>query len=265
MIDKTPAIALRIDAFSRTSHMVTWITPGRGRIVTSIKGACRPKSSFLGQYDLGTRCELLYYRRERDGVHIARECEPLDGREQLHQHWRGALAAGYLCDLVDRTAQAQLPAAATFRLLDRTLSILHLYGDLTIPISWFELQLLGTLGLAPDFTPCADCIEREGRHCRFVLSRGRLACPASPSYRPDGATVVMAPGVLDRLRIWQTSDRPPPVTESFQDAIVVIAVRRFIGMFMQHHLDMSQKSRQSLIHWLSTSVSEQIKTREESA
>ena len=68
MILATPAIALRVSPFSRTSRMVTWLTPAYGRLVTSIKGACRPKSAFLGQFDLASRCELLFYRRERDGV-----------------------------------------------------------------------------------------------------------------------------------------------------------------------------------------------------
>ena len=80
MIAKTEAIVLRIFLFSRTSHIVAWLAEDGTRLTTSIKGAVRPKSAFLGQYDLFYTCELLYYEREHAGVHVARECSPLAPR-----------------------------------------------------------------------------------------------------------------------------------------------------------------------------------------
>ncbi|MCL2104026.1 MAG: recombination protein O N-terminal domain-containing protein, partial [Kiritimatiellaeota bacterium] len=83
MIIKTEAVALQIRPWSKTSHIVTWLTPGHGCVVTAVKGACRPKSAFLGQYDLFYTCELLFYRRERGGIHAIRECTPLRRRDPL--------------------------------------------------------------------------------------------------------------------------------------------------------------------------------------
>ena len=74
MIIQTQAIVLSIHPWSRTSHMVTWLTRDYGRIVTSVKGACRPKSAYLGQYDLFYTCLLDFYRKDRYGVHAIREC-----------------------------------------------------------------------------------------------------------------------------------------------------------------------------------------------
>ena len=48
---KSEAICLDIRPWSRTSHVVEWLTP-HGKIRTLVKGAVRPKSAFLGQYDL---------------------------------------------------------------------------------------------------------------------------------------------------------------------------------------------------------------------
>ena len=48
---KTEAICLDIRPWSRTSHVVSWLTP-MGKVSTVVKGAVRAKSQFLGQYDL---------------------------------------------------------------------------------------------------------------------------------------------------------------------------------------------------------------------
>ena len=124
MIEKTEGIVLRSRPFSRTSRMVTWLTPDFGRVTTVIKGACRPKSFFLGQTDLGYRCELLFYRKERAGAHIAREVFPLDCREALRGNWRASVAASYVCWLLSQVTEPMLASAELYELLDRFLCAL---------------------------------------------------------------------------------------------------------------------------------------------
>ena len=63
--------------------MVSWLTPDTGVVSTVVKGAVRPKSAFLGQYDLFYECELVYYVRERGDAHAIREVSPLKMREGL--------------------------------------------------------------------------------------------------------------------------------------------------------------------------------------
>ena len=73
MMEKTKAIVLRITPYSKTSQIVSWITPDHGRLTTLVKGACRPKSAFLGQYDLFYTCEVIFYKNDRHTVHIMKE------------------------------------------------------------------------------------------------------------------------------------------------------------------------------------------------
>ena len=75
---KTKGIVLDIHPWSRTSHVTTWLTPDHGPVTTLVKGAVRPKSSFLGQYDLFYTCELVYYARAKSELHAIREVSPLD-------------------------------------------------------------------------------------------------------------------------------------------------------------------------------------------
>ncbi len=253
MIIKTTAIALRLHPYSRTSRVVTWLTPDYGRIVTVIKGACRAKSAFLGQYDLAMRCELLFYRREHGGVHIARECSPLAYRPHLRTDWRGTVAAGYLCELVNRVSVPMLAAPEAFALLDQTLDALD-SGAAPIPVILrFEFALLESLGLAPDFAPCADCTITSGnRPCRFLLPAGRLRCFHSRGHQPDGSSVAIDETGLAALRAWQQPETEelehhPPTSATVETTTMV---RRFLGMFLQYHLDMPMTARQAAFAWL---------------
>lgn len=248
---RTEAIVLRIHPFSRTSHMVTWLTPDHGRLVTPIKGACRPKSAFLGQYDLGYRCELLFYARERDGVHMARECTPLDGRGPLRDDWRSALVASYCCDLAARVAQPMLDAAGLFALLDRTLTALAGGGAWSRILPWFELGLLGQAGLAPSLAPCAYCnAERPDAGCRFALDAGRPVCPHAPAPTPGETTLSLSIGLWRALRDCQTAPEPDDRSAEPPAANLAVGMHRFLGMFLQRHLETSPAARRAMFDWL---------------
>lgn len=254
VIIKTTALVLRVHPFSRTSRVVTWLTPDHGRVVTVIKGACRPKSAFLGQYDLAMRCELLFYRREHGGIHIARECAPLACRPRLRSNWRGAIAAGYLCELVSRVTVPMMAAPAPFDLLDHALDALDEGASPLPTILRFEFDLLEALGLAPDFMPCADCTITSGeRPCRFLLPSGRLRCVHSRGHLPGGASVAVDAAGLAALRAWQRPDASAagaPFPATSPEALTV--VRRLLGMFLQFHLDLPMTARQAAFAWLET-------------
>ena len=149
MIEKTTGIVLRVVPFSRTSHVVVWFTPDFGKITTLVKGSQRVKSAFLGQYDLYYTCELLFYSRDRSGVHIIRECSPVDGRTPLRHDWRAAVCASYSCDLVARMAPPNESCPQFFSLLETSLNFLCAGAAPRSFVSWFELRAMEAAGFSP--------------------------------------------------------------------------------------------------------------------
>lgn len=249
MIASTEAIALRIHPFSNTSHVVTWLSPEFGRVTTSIKGACRPKSFFLGQYDVGATCELLFYRRESNGIHAVRECCPLSRREGLREDWRRAAAAGYACDLASRLAQPALEASELYALLGATLDSLE---KAVLPPSKavlaYELLALRAAGLAPNLDLCEGCPGAGGRDCRFALNAGRPACHRAPP-APGEPTVMVPAGVLQALKDFEESEGRgiPP---SWSDPTIELGLRRFLGVFISYHLEFPASIRRTAFEWI---------------
>jgi len=247
-IIKTRGIVLAIHPWSRTSHVVTWLTPDHGCVTTLVKGAVRPKSAFLGQYDLFYTCDILYYARARADLHALRETSPLEMRPALRGRWRETALAGYAAGLVKDLAPANGEAAEWFEflsaLLDQLASstaqwtdeatesgtpsgLLHLKRLVAM-----EMELLRLAGWAPDFSG----MDMTAPATPFAIDRGRCG--------EGSRTVRLAPGTVNALTRPDAASLAP---ETVEDAV------RFLGVFLSYHLDIQPDVRRSLVKLIAAS------------
>ena len=250
LILRTEAIALRINPFSRTSHVVTWLSPEYGRVTTAVKGACRPKSAFLGQYDLFTTCELLFYRRDHEGVHAIRECSPLHARDALRTDWRRITTASYLCDLLARVTQPAQDSEDLYRLIGNMLDTLCQTPATPDALLRFELELLRHLGLQPHLELCPVCHTPDHPWLRFALASGRTRCAHADPHTAGEPTVTIHRDVVQRLQQFSRlePDRPCATNETH----LSLGSRRFLGIFMRFHLDTPPAPRRLAFELLET-------------
>ena len=229
---KTEAVCLGIRPWSRTSHIVTWLT-GHGRVTTVVKGAVRPKSAFLGQYDVNYTCEIVYYAGGRGDVHALRECTPLKLRETLRGRYRACVLAEYFRFLCGRLTPTGEEAAAWFRLLDGALDGLQAEDRrLVQTLVRFELDVLRLAGLAPDFTGFDPAAEWSA----FSVETGSFA--AAEDAR--------------RLRIArETADFLANPRQIVKNSQIPLDAARVIGVFYQFHLDSASEVRRSVLKIIS--------------
>ena len=211
---RTEAICLDIRPWSRTSHVVSWLTP-LGKVTTVVKGAMRPKSFFLGQYDLNYRCEILYYARERGEVHALRECVPVETNERLRESYRALALAGHFRKLVADFAPQGPDCQEWYQLL---LETLETGGCSVTDMVKFELKVLNLLGLNP---------ELEAESGVFVL-RGERQMPISAE-------------VAEFLRC----------PEHAENSQIPLDAARVIGVFYQFHLDCVSDVRRTVLGMIS--------------
>lgn len=253
-IEKTRAICLQIRPWSNTSHIVTWLTDGFGRIVTPVKGAVRPKSLHLGQYDMAYTCELLFYRRDRGGFHAMREAYPLQLRTALRDNWRCAHAASYLCALTAAVGSAKEESGSLFRLLSRALDAIeqNANGDPMPVILWFEAKLLSICGIAPDWRLCPCCAENEAQQWhRFSVPSGKFICEHSAPQTHNGAEqTVSVHRSVHRLFKSFSQAHTPPKRPPKDNANSFLGFCRFLGIFIQYHLDTPPAMRRVAVELL---------------
>lgn len=255
MIIKTQAIALNIWPFSESSHIVSWLTADYGKIATIIKGAQRPRNSFLGQYDLFYTCELLFYLRLFQGLHIVKECFPLKHRSAFRTYWPGTACASYFAGLAAKIAPFYAPQRNIYTLLDTALDFFAAEQNLEIGLFWFELKLLGAMGFAPHLNACLQCRRllpligdspasgRGNASIAFSAARGGVFCgPCAGQYK--NTLIRIMPDSLALLRFWQSS-------KSIHAARNVVCSERqmrdagiILGNFLQYHLETNNTGRE---------------------
>jgi len=149
--EKSAAICLEIRPWSKTSHIVSWLTPS-GRVGTVVKGAVRPKSFFLGQYDFNYTCDIVYYARAKGELHALRECVPVNRRDGLRGGCAALALAGYARGLAGELCPNGDEARGWFALLTETLDAAERgprgAGMLALMLD-FELKALHLAGLDP--------------------------------------------------------------------------------------------------------------------
>ena len=148
--------------------MVTWLTSS-GIVQTSVKGAVRPKSAFLGQYDLNYTCEIVYYTRARNEVHVLRECAPCNTRDFLRRDHRLFVLSDYIRAEVRNLAPQGDEADEWLRLTTGVIDALEEVSEgedakaLRIAaLVDFEVKVLKLSGLWPNLLSDGGVFELRG-------------------------------------------------------------------------------------------------------
>ena len=230
---KTVAICLDIRPWSRTSHVVSWLTP-MGKVSTVVKGAVRAKSQFLGQYDLNYTCDIVYYARAKGELHALREAVPVEMREGLRGDYRKLALAGYMRRLVAELAPMGEECRVWYEELGRRLDLcasLTSGQETASPFLGFELEVLRLSGLAPDFSK----FDKNAEWSAFSLETGAFGSG-------EGRCIRVSREVAEYLANG---------AKNAKNSQVPLDAARVIGVFYQFHLDCAADVRRTVLEMIS--------------
>ena len=224
---KTEAICLDIRPWSRTSHVVSWLTP-TGKVSTVVKGALRAKSQFLGQYDLNYTCDIVYYARAKGELHALREAVPAEMREGLRGDYRKLALAGYFRRLVAELAPMGEECLAWYEELSQRLEDIR---PKTEDLVRFELEVLELSGLKPDFSK----FDKDAEWSAFSLETGAFGTG-------EGRCIRVSRDVAEYLANG---------AKNVKNAQTPLDAARVIGVFYQFHLDCASDVRRTVLGMIS--------------
>ena len=230
---RTHGICIAIHPWSRTSHVVAWLTPA-GRVTTIVKGAVRPKSAFLGQYDLNYTCEIVYYARAKGDLHALRECSPCERRDSLRGDFRALVLADYFRRLAGDLASVGPESEEWFAQLAGALDLLA--GDASLADAekpagrtaalWlrrllaYEMEILALAGLSPELAAAGGDGSFHLRGERSMpVSREVFACLTNPAGE--------------------------------KNTKILLDAARVIGVFYSFHLDCAGDVRRTVLRMIS--------------
>lgn len=205
MIVRATAIPLTWQPWSGSSRIVCWLSRRHGRVTTLLKGALRPKSPFLGEYELFGTSELLFYRRRNGTLHVGKECALLRPRPAFRNDWRAMQSASYLSTLILKTTPEEAPQPGLFEFYEALLDQAAQHGAEPAFTLWAELRFCDLHGHRPNMKSCTQCATEAGD--RFSAAAGGLICSACARER-ELPSMACPPDALAILRSLQRADTP---------------------------------------------------------
>jgi DNA repair protein RecO (recombination protein O) len=243
VIERATAIPLACFPYSSTSRVVHWLTRHHGKISTLLKGALRPRSPFLGEYDLFSTSELLYFARRNHTLHTGKECAMLHRRDAFRTDWRAMQTASYFSALFDKTTPEEAPQPELFELYEELLDLAEEYGRHPQFLVWAELRFCAHHGHAPNLDDCVLCAAKTD--LRFCASQGGVVC-ASCSKARKLPILESPPDVLAMLQTWQRADHPAPAVKTALSEKQLITLNAILGTFMMYQFNLPPDHRNAL-------------------
>ena len=202
-IQKTEAVVVDHRDYSNTSLIVTFFTRNFGQLSGIAKGARRPKSPFLGTFDLLNHNEIMYYRHTRSSLHTLSHSEIKNGFTRLREQQERTYAGSYIADVVKGMTREDEPQPELFDLMINALRELCTADDAARVLFQFEIKFLSSVGFQPELEQCVACWTRpQGNRVFFSVAGGGALCERCASGRGEEAqmTSLGALATLSSLR-----------------------------------------------------------------
>ncbi len=230
MIVRSTAIPLAYFPYSSTSLIVHWFTRNHGKVSTLLKGATRPKSPFLGEHELFSTSELLYFTKRTDTLYTGKECSMVHRRSAFRSDWRAMQSASYITTLFNKTTPDDAPHPELFSLLEELLDLATDFGRHPQFLLWAELLFSNHHGHAPNLENCVLC--SSPKDLCFSATSGGTVC--SSCARDKKLSVKESPqDILAILRAWQQANHPSPVVNTRLTGSQLTALHDIATGFMQ--------------------------------
>lgn len=196
---KSEAVIIRRMDLGEADKILTIFTPHFGKLRVVAKGVKKVTSRLAGHVELFTRTSMLLAKARN--LDIVTQSETVDAYRTLHDDLSRIAYASYASELLDALLPDELENYAVYKLMAQTLSLLSEDPDPERVVRWFEMQLLGYMGYAPELSRCVECRNEPTQTVNgFSPALGGVVCA---SCRRTGVGRDLSVNALKVLRLLQ--------------------------------------------------------------
>ena len=232
-------IILRKYYLRETSYILVVFTKEFGKIRGVLKGVRNPYPQFAGNFEIFTKCHLLFYRKKKRQLDLITQCEATDYFLNTRKDIERLTYANYFIELIDIVTVDHDVSEELYNILDGSLKLLSSGSSPKRTGRIFELKLLSALGLSPRIDECAECSAPIDKGAVFSISSGGVLC-ASCKHKDTSSMRVSFGTIKFMQKILATEiDKTEHVKVSKE---VGEETERILCRFLQYHINRPVKS-----------------------
>jgi len=234
----TEAIVLHRIDLRETDRIFVILSDKFGKMSVIAKGIRRPTARSAGHLELFARTRLML-AKGRD-LDVVTSAESINLHLNLRTDLTAMAIASHLTELVERFLPEREENRVTFNLLTRALDQLDTGGSPHRIGRWFEIRLLGEMGVRPELYNCVVCdrpVEAEPN--AFNVRLGGVVCSEHAPSSAGSVLVSVAAQKILRLLLRADLDAYLALSPSPE---VDTEVESILTAFVQYHLERDLKS-----------------------
>jgi len=236
-------IILRKYLLRETSYILVVYTKEFGKIKGVVKGVRNPYPQFAGDFEIFTRCQLLFYKKKKKPMDLITQCNALEVFLEARKDIERLTYANYFIELIDVVTKDHDEDQDVYNILLESLRMLSSGASARRVSRIFELKLLGALGLTPQLTECVKCGKSAKDAGSFSVRSGGLLCPGCKS--PGDGAMKLSMGTVNFMKKIQVSDieRTSLIKVSSE---VGKETERVLKRYLQYHINRPIRSMKFL-------------------
>ena len=189
----SPAIVLRQRKLGDADKILTLYTARFGKVDAVVKGVRKTRSRMAGHVEPLTQAAFLLAKGKT--LDVVTQVETIESFQALRDDLDKLSRALYACELLDKFTEPREEHFDLYRLLLDTLRRLETRPDPDMPVRFYEMMLLDTLGYRPELEECVTCRTRLAPVTNYwSAAAGGVVCPSCRSeetaVRPLSANAV---------------------------------------------------------------------------
>ena len=237
---ETPAIILSVKDYGEADRLVTFLTPGRGRLTGVARHARKSRKRFAHCLEPLSRVTLFLSERRRGDLEFLEKGEVRRSFPSLRRDLARLGAAALVAELAGEVASPPEATADVFAALETALTLLDEGAPPESLLPGFLLHLLKLGGYGLALERCRACGQEPRPPLLVSLPRGGILCGVCAKGAP-GPLVSLNPGVWKLLRLAQAL--PPEKLGRLRFPPGQLApCLTLLRLFLRHHLGRDLKA-----------------------
>jgi DNA repair protein RecO (recombination protein O) len=230
---QTEAIIIKKTKLGEADRILTFYTPGFGKMQAVAKGVRKPKSKMAGHLELLTHSQINLIRGHN--LATVTGAQTITAFLPLKEDLDLASCGLYLAELVCQFAPDEETNQEIFHLLLDTMNRLCSAANRDVILRYFEMQMLNESGYRPELRNCVACRKPlEPVVNYFSFQTGGMLCPGCARDRSD--IVQLSVNALKVLRLLQDRDMATAEKVKYGQELsleIESVIRRYIRFILE--------------------------------
>ncbi|MFA5309100.1 MAG: DNA repair protein RecO [Dehalococcoidales bacterium] len=252
---QTEAVVIKKTKLGEADSILTFFTPGLGKIQGFAKSLRKPKSKMSGHLELLTH-STVSFTRGRGSIDTITGAQTIDAYLPMKNDLWLTSCGLYAAELVHQFAAEHQENYGIFRLMLDTLDRLCQAENKELVLRHFELHLLESAGYRPQLRECVAChkaLEPVANY--FSPGAGGMLCPDCSLSHPFSSPLSL--NAQKVLRLLQGSDYAAASRVRIE-AGLAREIENVISLYLKHLLEREVKSAA----WLDTLREQRIQLKQ---